>query len=118
MKQGKRSVTEYGNEFRLVASEAELDDSIGGELLLGGMSTELKNAWGASSDEYESTEVLTQWAIQKETKLARVRHIQGNPSRRFRNPGMNDKQGSSDRMYSPTTSNNRDYRDAIDLDAR
>jgi len=37
MKQGKRSVTEYWNEFRLVASEAELDDSTGGELLLGGM---------------------------------------------------------------------------------
>jgi len=31
MKQGKRSVTEYWNEFRLVASEAELDDSTGGE---------------------------------------------------------------------------------------
>jgi len=33
MKQGKRSVTEYWNEFRLVASKAELDDSTGGELL-------------------------------------------------------------------------------------
>jgi len=52
MKQGKRSVTEYWNEFRLVASEAELDDSTGGELLLGGMITELQNAWGASSEEY------------------------------------------------------------------
>ena len=31
MKQGKQSVTEYWNEFRLVASEAELDDSTGGE---------------------------------------------------------------------------------------
>ena len=37
MKQGKQSVTEYWNEFRQVASEAELDDSTGGELLLGGM---------------------------------------------------------------------------------
>jgi len=51
MKQGKRSVTEYWNEFRLVASEAELDDSTGGELLLGGMTVELQNAWGASSEE-------------------------------------------------------------------
>jgi len=41
MKQGKRSVTEYWNEFRLVASEAELDDSTGGELLLRGMIVEL-----------------------------------------------------------------------------
>jgi len=52
MKQGKRSVTEYWNEFRLVASQAELDDSTGGELLLGGMIAELQNAWGNSSEEY------------------------------------------------------------------
>jgi len=51
MKQGKRSVKEYWNPFRLVASEAESDDSIGGELLLGGMITELQNASGASSVE-------------------------------------------------------------------
>jgi len=31
MKQGKRSVREYWDELRLVASEAELDDSTGGE---------------------------------------------------------------------------------------
>jgi len=43
MKQGKRSVTEYWNEFRLVAREAELDNSTAGELLLGGMITELQN---------------------------------------------------------------------------
>jgi len=34
MKQGKRSFTEYWNEFRLVASEAELDDPTEGELVL------------------------------------------------------------------------------------
>jgi len=54
MKQGKRSVTEYWKEFRLVASEAESDDSTGGELLLGGMNPELQNAWGASSEGYEN----------------------------------------------------------------
>ena len=58
MKQGKRTVTEYWNEFRLVASEAELDDSTGGELLLRGMITQLQNAWGASSEEYEALESL------------------------------------------------------------
>ena len=50
MKQGRRSMTEYWNEFRLVASETELDDSTAGEWLLGGMITDLQNAWGASSD--------------------------------------------------------------------
>jgi len=62
MKQGKRSVVEYWNEFRLVASEAELDSSTGGELLQGGMITELQNAWGDSCDEYENLEALAQWA--------------------------------------------------------
>jgi len=80
MKQGKRSVTEYWNEFRLVASEAELDDSTGGELLLGGMIAELHNAWEASSEEYENLETLVQWAIRKETKLATIRHIQESPT--------------------------------------
>jgi len=42
MKQSKQSVTEYWNEFRLVAREAELDDSTGGELLLEGMIAELQ----------------------------------------------------------------------------
>jgi len=51
MKQGKRSVTKYWNIFRQVASEAELDDSTGGELLQGGMIAALQNAWGASSEE-------------------------------------------------------------------
>ena len=58
----------------------ELDDSTGGELLLGGMIAELQKAWGASSEEYEDLETLAQWAIRKETKLATVRHIQGSPS--------------------------------------
>jgi len=80
MKQGKRSVMEYWNEFLHVASDAELDNSTEGELLLGGMIRELQNAWGASSEEYDDLEALAQWAIRKETKLATVRHIQGLPS--------------------------------------
>jgi len=116
MKQGKRSVTECWNEFRLVASEAKLDDSIRGELLLGGMITELQNAWGASSEEYEDLEALAQWAIQKETKLATVRPIQGSPSAKDiqretatpRNP---------DGTYRPTNNSNQNYGDPMELDA-
>jgi len=39
------------------------------------MITELQNTWGASSEAYEALEALAQWAIRKETKLAKVRHI-------------------------------------------
>jgi len=115
MKQGKRSVTEYWNEFSLVASEAELDDSTGGELLLEGMIAELQNAWGASSEEYEDLETLAQWAIKKETKLATVRHIQGSPSTKNvqretitpRNP---------DGTYRPSNNGNQNYGDLMELD--
>jgi len=116
MKQGKRSVTEYWNEFRLVASEAELDDPTGGELLRGGMIAELQNAWGASREEYEDFETLAEWAIRKETKLAMVRHIQGWASTKSlqretstpRNP---------DGTYRPSNNGNQNYRDLMELDA-
>src|SRR6267154_5528534 len=76
MKQGSRSMTEYWNEYRLVAREADLDDATGGEWLLTGMQTELQDAWGADSEEFSGTETLARWAICKETKLATVCHIQ------------------------------------------
>jgi len=58
MKQGKLSLTEYRHEFCLLASEAKLEDSTGGELILGGMNTELQTVWGAGSDKNNSREVL------------------------------------------------------------
>ena len=54
-----------------------LDDSTVGEWLLGGMNSELQNAWGASCDKYINITALANWAIEKETKLATVRPIQG-----------------------------------------
>jgi len=116
MKQGKRSVTEYWNEFGLVASEAELGDSTGGELLLGGMITELQNAWGASSEEYEELEAVAQWAIRKETKLATVRHIQGSPSAK-NIPWETATPRNPDGTYRPAINGNQNYGDPIELDA-
>jgi len=109
-------VTEYWNEFRLVASEAELDDSTEGELLLGGMITELQNAWGASSEEYEDLEGGAQWAIWKETKLATVRHIQGSPIAKNTNRGTTIPL-HPDRTYRPTNNWNQNYGDPMELDA-
>jgi len=116
MKQGKRLLTEYWNEFRLVASEAELDDSTGGELLLGGMIAKLENAWGASSEEYEDLETLAQWAIRKETKLATVRHIQGSPSTK-NIPRETIKPRNPDGTYRPANTGNQNYGDPMELDA-
>ena len=63
--QGKQTKTEYWNEFRLVSSEAELDDATEGEWLLAGMTTALQNAWGADSNTYEDVDTLARWAMEK-----------------------------------------------------
>jgi len=116
MRQGKRTVTEYWNDFRLMASEAESEDSTGGELLLGGMVAELQNAWGASSEEYEYLEALAQWAIRKETKPATVRHIQGSPStKNIRRETTTPR--NPDGTYRPTNNGNENYGDPMELDA-
>jgi hypothetical protein len=113
MKQGRRSMTEYWNEFRLVASETELDDSTAGEWLLGGMIADLQNAWGASSDKYTSTEALANWAIEKETKLATVRHTQGHKT--ATTPRTNEIPRNPNGTYQPRTTTQGG--DAMDLDA-
>ena len=99
-----------------MAIEAELDDLTEGQLRLGGMNTELQNGWGASSNEYESTEVVAQGRIRKKTKLAMVRHIQGGPPTKD-NQGETITPGSPDVPYRPTTNGNQDYGDPMELDA-
>ena len=69
MTPGKRTMTEYWSELRLVSSEAELDDATEGEWLLAGMTTALQNAWGADSNTYEYVDTLARWAMEKETKI-------------------------------------------------
>ena len=75
--QGKRNVTEYWNEFRLVSSEAELDDATEGEWLPAGMATALQNAWGADSNTYEDVDTLARWEMEKETRLIMIKILQG-----------------------------------------
>ena len=112
MKQGRRSITEYWNEFRLVASETGLDDSTAGEWLLGRMNSELQNAWGAASDKYTNITVLANWAIEKETKLATVRHIQGNKTPPTRTTEVSRNPNGT---YQPRTTTQGG--EAMDLDA-
>jgi len=115
MKQGKRSVTKYWNKLRLVASKAQLDDSTGGELLVGGMIAELQNARGASSAEYQDLETLAQWAIKKEPKLATISHIQGLPStKRVQRETITPR--NPDGTYGPSNNGNENYRDPMELD--
>ena len=76
IKQGKLTMTEYWNEFRLVSSEAELDDATEGEWLLAGITTTLQNAWGEDSNIYEDCDSLARGAMEKETKLTMIKNLQ------------------------------------------
>ena len=70
-------MTEYWNEFRLVSSEAELDYATEGEWLLAGITTTLRNAWGADSNTDEDCDILARWVMEKETKLTMIKYLQG-----------------------------------------
>ena len=107
-------MTKYWNEFRLVASETGLDDSIAGEWLLGGMNLELQNAWGASSNKYTNITAFTNWAIEKETKLATVRYIQEHKTSTTATKTNEVPRNPSGIYQSRTTTQERD---AMDLDA-
>ena len=107
-------MTEYWNEFRLVASDTALDDSTAGEWLLGRMNSELQNAWGASSDKYTNITALANWAIEKETKLATVRHIQGHKTTTM-TPRTNEAPSNPNGTNQPRTTTQG--KDGMDLDA-
>ena len=66
----------YWNEFRLAASEEELDDYTEGEWLFMEMSPTLHNEWGGERDPYESVDTRARRAIEKETKVTMIRNLQ------------------------------------------
>jgi len=68
-----------------------------------------------SSEEDEDLEILAQWAIRKETKLATVRHIQGSPSTK-NIQGETTPPRNPDATYRPTNNSNQNYGDPMELD--
>jgi len=76
--------------------------------------TELQNAWGASSEEYEGLEALAQWAIRKETKLGTVQHIQGSTSTK-NIPRETTTPRNPDGTYRPTNNGNQSYSAPMEL---
>jgi len=76
----------------------------------------LRNAWGASSEEYEDLEALAQWAIRKETKLATISSIQGSPATK-NVQGETITPRNPEGTYRPTNNGNQNYGDPMELDA-
>jgi len=83
--QSGRTMTEYANEFRMIAAETEYDEGTLTRLLLGGMSKKLQDAWEAGeTDNLNTTLDITRWAIAKENKHSMMDHIRkGRPTAKF-----------------------------------
>jgi len=83
--QSGRTMTEYANDFRMMAAEPEYDEGTLTRLLLGGMSKRLQDAWEAGeTDNLNTTLAITRWAIAKENKHSIMDHIRkGRPMGKF-----------------------------------
>jgi len=111
--QSGRTMTEYGNEFRMIAAEIEYDEGTLTRLLLRGISKKLQDAWEAGeTDSLNTTLDITRWAIAKENKHSMMDHIsKGRPTGKFDTTPRN-----VNRTFRATpVSENR--RDPMELDA-
>jgi hypothetical protein len=77
MRQGGNPVTEYWNDYRLVATDANEDEGTMKRQFLKGLKRELQTAWANDSFEARTVEQLARWAIEKENRLNMVKQIQG-----------------------------------------
>jgi hypothetical protein len=77
LRQGSRTMTDYWNEFLLLATDAEFGDGTNKRLLLKGMSSKLQEFWAQQERGFTSTEELAEWAVQNENKINMIKAIQG-----------------------------------------
>jgi len=83
--QSGRTMTEYANEFRMIAAETEYDEGTLTRLLLGEMSKKLQDAWEAGeTDNLNTTLDIARWAIAKGNKHSMMDHLRkGRPTGKF-----------------------------------
>jgi hypothetical protein len=113
LRQGSRTMTDYWNEFRLLATDAEFEDGTNKRLLLKGMSSKLQEYWAQQEREFTSTEELAEWAVQKENKINTIKAIQGGQQH------YHQQSRNQDGTYKPQTQTKTTTQggDAMDLDA-
>jgi hypothetical protein len=110
MTQGRKTITDHWNEFRLSATEANYDDKTMQRLFLRGISPTLQDAWAQDNQEVDDTDGLANWAIQKENRINFVQSLK--------------KTSTTTRVVEAPRNTNGTYRattttggDAMDLDA-
>jgi len=75
MAQGSKGATEYWNEYRLIASQTGMHDATLTYHLMRGFKTELQDAWGIDGSDSQDPQFVANWAIEKETKMAAIKHM-------------------------------------------
>jgi len=109
---GSKEATEYWNEYRLIASQTRMDDTTLTYHLMKGFKTELQDAWGMDGSDSQDPQVVANWAIKKETKMAAIRHM--------RHGGSNKEKATSpaiSRNQNGTFRQNENQGDPMELDA-
>jgi len=74
LKQGQSSMTDYWNDFRLIASTALMDGATMSEFLIAGMKKELQQAWILAELDQDDVEAIALWAIKKEARMETLRY--------------------------------------------
>ena len=113
MNQASKTFTDYWNEFRLTATEANYDDKTMQRLLLRGASRIIQDAWAQDNRMVDNVDDLAGWAIEKENRINFVKSLQksGTTTRTDNTPR------NPNGTYPPANNNNQDYGDPRDLDA-
>jgi len=96
LKQGKSSMTDYWNDFRLIASTAQIDNATMSEFLIGGMKKELQQAWILAELDQDDVEAIALWAIKKEARMETLRYNQNGAEETTR---INKTTRNQDRMF-------------------
>jgi len=74
LKQGQLSMTDNWNDFRLIASTAQMDSATMSEFLIAGMKKELQQAWILAELDQDDVEAIALWAIKKEARMETLKY--------------------------------------------
>ena len=115
MHQGTDSVTEYWNLFRLTATEANAGEGTLKRMFLKGLSTKMQDAWGVDNETHDTVQMMADWAVKKECKLATLRNIQGKGAPHTTSTSKNTPPRRDNGTFRPLTTTQGG--EAMDLDA-
>ena len=75
LKQGGDTLTEYWNTFRLVSTDANMDDGTLQRCFIKGMISDLQDAWPRGQTRHDRVEELANWAVEQENGMITIKQI-------------------------------------------